>query len=186
MPDSPQMPDLILRERRTEDLAVEWRWSHAEANPEWKLWNGPYFHAQHETEPLTLPEFTARAAAQAPSPNRKVIALDGVCIGLATRVEEAPPGGGWWELGLVIYDPAHWGGGLGTRALALWTAATLAETDAHVLTLTTWGGNVRMVRATERAGYRECARVPEARRWNGRRWDSVKLALLRRDAPPFG
>ncbi len=38
-----------------------------------------------------------------------------------------------------------------------------------------------MVRAAHRLGYRECARIPEAREWQGRRWDSVKLACLRRD-----
>ncbi|CAM4372995.1 GNAT family N-acetyltransferase [Deinococcus marmoris] len=172
------MPDLTLRERRPDDLAVEWRWSHAEVDPEWKLWDGPYFHTQHKTQSLTLAEFMERAAHKPPSSNRKIIALDDVCIGLVTRSEEAPEGGGWWELGIVIYDPAYWGGGLGTRALTLWTATTFAETDAHVITLTTWGGNERMVRAAERAGYRECARIPEARAWNGRRWDSVKLASL--------
>lgn len=84
---------------------------------------------------------------------------------------------------MVIYDPEHWGGGLGKQALRLWTQATFAETDAHVLTLTTWSGNERMVRAAERCGYRECARVPEARLWQGRRWDSVRLAALRREWP---
>ncbi|MPY65127.1 hypothetical protein F8S09_00255 [Deinococcus sp. SDU3-2] len=33
---------------------------------------------------------------------------------------------------------------------------------------------------TERVGYRECGRVPEARAWHGQRWDSVRLAQLRR------
>lgn len=82
---------------------------------------------------------------------------------------------------MVIFDPQHWSGGLGTRALSLWTAATFAQTAAHLITLTTWSGNARMIRAAERLGYRECARIPEARSWNGQRWDSVKLGTLRRD-----
>lgn len=72
---------------------------------------------------------------------------------------------------------------VGTRALGLWTAATFADTDAHVLTLTTWSGNARMLRAEQRCGDRECAQIPEARHWQGRRHDSVKLAALRRDWP---
>lgn len=40
-----------------------------------------------------------------------------------------------------------------------------------------------MFRAAQRCGDRECARIPEARRWQGRRHDSVKLAALRRDWP---
>lgn len=93
--------------------------------------------------------------------------------------EEAPAGGGWWELGVLIFDPRHWGGGLGTQALRLWTDATFAQTGAHVLTLTTWGGNERIIRAAARTGFHECARIPQARAWAGQRWDSVKLAQLR-------
>ena len=88
---------------------------------------------------------------------------------------------GWWELGISILDPAYWSGGLGTRALKLWTGATFRETPVHVLMLTTWSGNERMIRAAERVGYRECGRVPEARLWQGQRWDSVRLCVLRRE-----
>ena len=100
-----------------------------------------------------------------------------------SRYEEDPAGGDWWELGIVIHDPQHWGGGLGRGALRQWTQRTFNETNAHVITLTTWSGNQRMIRSAQRVGYRECARIPEARSWQGRRWDSVKLAVLRRDGP---
>jgi RimJ/RimL family protein N-acetyltransferase len=130
------MPDLILRERLPEDLPLLRRWQHAEADAEWKRWDGPYFHGGKAPSALTLEEFTEQALAQPPSPNRRAIALDGSCTGMVTRSQEAPAGGGWWELGLVIFDPAHWGSGLSTRALTLWTDATLRETDAHVVTLT--------------------------------------------------
>ena len=36
-----------------------------------------------------------------------------------------------------------------------------------------------MIRAAERVGYRECARVHEARLWQGVRYDHVRLELLR-------
>jgi RimJ/RimL family protein N-acetyltransferase len=175
------MPELTLRERRSEDLPALHRWLHAEPQPDWQRWDAPYFHVNRPRSAVTLQEFTEQAHGKPPSPDQQVIALDSVCIGQVNRSEEAPVGGGWWELGLLIYDPAHWGGGLGTRALALWTDATFQETEAHVITLTTWSGNERMVRAAERVGYRECGRVPEARLWEDRRRDSVRLAVLRRD-----
>ena len=178
MPDAP-MPDLTLRERRDDDLPTLWRWTHAESAPEWQRWDGPYFHEQDASPSLTLEEFVARA--RPPHPDSRIIALEDRCIGQVTRHEEAPAGGGWWELGLLIYDPAYWGGGLGGEALRQWTTLTFAETDAHVLTLTTWSGNERMVRAARRVGYRECASVPEARLWQGQRWDSVRLATLRHE-----
>ncbi|TFH99929.1 N-acetyltransferase [Micrococcus flavus] len=36
-----------------------------------------------------------------------------------------------------------------------------------------------MVACAQHAGYTSVARVPEARAWDGRRWDSVRLGLLR-------
>ena len=113
--------------------------------------------------------------------HERLIVLEGQAIGLVTRRPEAPSSGGWWEVGLLIYDPRHWGGGLGTRALWAWTGLTFAETGAHLLTLSTWSGNTRMLRAAGRTGYRECARVREARLWQGQRYDSVQMDLLRRE-----
>lgn len=174
------MSALTLRPRQPADLPVLWRWIYAEQNAEWQNWDGPYF--DHDHEALSFEEYLQRQNGKPePGPNGQVIALDGDCIGTVSRYEENPAGGGWWELGIVIYDPQHWGGGLGRTALRLWTERTFAETNAHVITLTTWSGNERMIRSAGRVGYRECARIPEARSWQGRRWDSVKLAALRRD-----
>ncbi|MBX8467244.1 GNAT family N-acetyltransferase, partial [Deinococcus sp. RIT780] len=75
--------------------------------------------------------------------------------------------------------------GVGSRALALWVGATLNETDAHVLTFSTWGGNERMIRAAHRLGFREAGRIREARLVRGERFDSVKLDLLRREWTPL-
>lgn len=159
------MTNITLRERHSEDLPLLYRWLHGEPDPEWKRWDAPYFHAQRAPQTVTFEEFTKHVLSQTPSPDRQVIALEDRPIGQVSRWEEAPPGGGWWELGILIYDPALWGGGRGTRAPPLWTDATLRETEAHVVTLTTWGGNERMVRAAQHVGYRECGRVPEARLW---------------------
>jgi RimJ/RimL family protein N-acetyltransferase len=180
------MPDLRLCDSLPDDWPILWRWLHAEPDPEWKRWDAPYFHAAAPgpTGPLPYADFAAREAGRVPSPHRRIIALDGTCIGQVTRWEEEPAGGGWWELGLVLYDPVHWGGGLGREVLRLWTAHTFADTAAHVLTLTTWGGNSRMIRAAGRVGCQECARIPQARLWQGQRWDSVKLARLRADSTP--
>ncbi|GAA4009558.1 GNAT family protein [Deinococcus rubellus] len=173
------LPDLTLRSRLPEDLATLYRWMYAEKNPEWQRWDGPYFPKSNAA--LSFETYAERAVTNPWDADQRIIALDGQCIGSVSRSEEEPAGGGWFELGIVIFDPAHWGSGLGRRALRLWTARTFGETSAHVITLTTWSGNQRLIRAAERSGYRECARIPEARTWDGQRWDSVKLAVLRRD-----
>lgn len=175
-PSPPPLSLVSLRDRRPEDLPTLRRWL-TDPGAEWRRWDAPYFHAQTTTR--TMQAYVEGLTGSPPDPDEQVIDVDGACVGMVNRSEEAPEGGGWWDLGILIYDPAWWGGGVGTRALALWVQDTLDWTDAHVLTVTTWGGNLRMIRAAERLGFRECARVREARVVEGQRYDSVRLDLLR-------
>ncbi|MFC6590663.1 GNAT family N-acetyltransferase [Deinococcus lacus] len=165
-----------LRERRASDLPFLRRWL-TDPQAEWRAWDAPYLHAHAATQALSA--YADALAALPPDPDELVIAVDDRPAGLVRRSEEEPVGGGWWELGILILDPADWGGGVGTRALSLWVQDTWDWTDAHVLTLTTWSGNVRMLRAAERLGFRECARVREARLVGAQRFDSVRFDLLR-------
>lgn len=170
------MTDVELRPLTEQDLP--WLWQQSD-DPvaEWKRWDAPYLHVAEQREPLEA--FVERWAGTLDSPHRRLIAVGHRPAGLVTRWEEPPAGGGWWELGIVIHDPGLWGRGVGTTALRQWTELTFVETDAEVLTLTTWSGNERMVRTGRRAGFSECGRVPRARLWAGRRWDSIRLARLR-------
>lgn len=173
---------VTLRGRRPRDLPVLRRWL-TDPDAEWRAWDAPYFHAGATT--ASLRTYVDRLADLPPHPDERVIDLDGQCVGMVNRSEEDPPGGGWWDLGILVYDPAHWGRGVGTHALALWVDATLRETDGHVLTFTTWGGNERMIRAALRLGFQEAGRVREARVVGDRRYDSVRLDLLRTEWTPL-
>lgn len=157
----------LLREQTSTD-ALQLAYWLSDPQAEWKKWDAPYFHVAH-------PALAVRFS------HERIIEVAGQAVGLVTRSPEKPQAGGWWELGILIYDPQYWGGGIGTAALREWTGLTFAETGAHVLTLSTWSGNERMIRAGLRVGYRECARVREARLWQGQRYDSVRLDLLRRE-----
>lgn len=159
------------------DLQFLWHWNHAVPDPQWKKFDGPYF-APAEYEPFD--SFREREASTLASPNRAIIEVDGNPAGVVTRYEEPPTGGGWWEVGIVIFDPEYWSRGIGRTALDMWVERTFTETDAHVITLTTWSGNDRMIRSAAAVGFVECGRVPEARSWNGQRYDSVRMARLGR------
>ncbi|AWN24189.1 GNAT family N-acetyltransferase [Deinococcus irradiatisoli] len=168
-------PELTLRPQTARDALQLALWL-TDPAAEWRQWDAPYLHG----EQLSEGDLDAEEVEEAEeSPHERLICLGGAPIGLVTRHPEPPRSGGWWELGILIYDPHYWSGGLGTRALRQWTTLTFEETGAHVLTLTTWSGNARMLRAGARAGYRECARVRQARLWRGERYDSVRLDLLR-------
>ncbi|KEF34419.1 MULTISPECIES: GNAT family N-acetyltransferase [Deinococcus] len=167
---------VTLRDRRAEDLPVLTRWL-TDPHAEWRRWDAPYFPAAGTTR--TMEAYADYLATHPPDADEQVIDVDGLAVGMVNRSEEEPQGGGWWDLGILIYDPAYWGGGVGTRALGLWVQDTLDWTDAHVLTVTTWSGNARMLRLAARLGFRECARVRQARLYAGVRYDSVRLDLLR-------
>ncbi|WP_424951871.1 GNAT family N-acetyltransferase [Deinococcus sp.] len=168
---------LLLRPRRLADLPELWRWEHGTPDAEWKRWDGPYFH--DAISELSYSDYAAKAISRPPDPNMQVIEIGGLARGMVTRSWEVPEEGGWLELGIVIYDPAFWSGGHGTRALLAWVSRCFEQTHAHVITLTTWSGNARMIGAGLKSGFRECARVRGARLWQGVRYDSVKLDLLR-------
>lgn len=167
---------ITLRAIQLEDLDFLWGWMHDTPGAEWKRWNGPYFG--QDPAPARQ-DFDASAMRRSEAGTWRMVDVDGDPVGIVTRGEEAPQGGGWWDVGILVFDPARWGRGIGQQALARWTDLTFEETDAHVITVTTWSGNERMVRSALRAGFIQCARIPEARAWDGRRWDSVKLARLR-------
>jgi len=171
-----------LRSRTLADLPELWRWLYDAPDAEWKRWDAPYL--SHALPELSYGDYVAGAISRPPTSDMQVIEIGGQARGMVTRSWEAPEEGGWLDLGIVIYDPAFWNGGHGTEALRLWTARCFEETPAHLLTLTTWSGNARMLASARKAGYRECARIPEARLYQGERYDSVKLARLRREQTP--
>lgn len=170
--------NVTLRGRRPRDLPTLRRWF-TDPAAQWREWDAPYLNAADTT--ASLGAYVHRLETTPTTPNERVVDLGGTCIGMLNRAEDASD---VWDLGVIIFDPLHWGRGIGRRALALWIEATLNETDAHVLTFSTWSGNERMIRAAHRLGFREAGRVREARLVRGQRHDSVTLDLLRREWTP--
>ncbi|MDU0969097.1 MAG: GNAT family protein [Actinomycetaceae bacterium] len=153
---------------------------HGPADVAWKQLDAPYFHAVEKA--VSFGQFAEGFSAWCGQDDRQAILVDGQVVGLVNRCEEAPEGGGWWELGVVIFDPSLWRRGIGCAALSQWIADTWRTTSANVLTLTTWSGNDGMIGLAQKVGFTECGRVPNARLWKGRRWDSVTFALARKGA----
>jgi len=86
------------------------------------------------------------------------------------------------ELGPVVFDSGHWGRGLGGRILARWTDELFGTFPKIVrLGLTTWSGNIRMVRLAERLGWHREACYRKARIVDGTYYDSVRYGILREE-----
>jgi len=86
----------------------------------------------------------------------------------------------WLAAGIVIYDPALWGQGLGYEALGMWTDYLFAQRPEIVrLDLQTWSGNAGMMRLATKLGYQLEARFRKARIVNGEYYDSLGYGILR-------
>ncbi len=88
----------------------------------------------------------------------------------------------WLSVGIVIYDPAAWGQGIGYEALGLWSDYLFAMMPSlSRLDLRTWSGNSGMMRLAEKLGYREEARFRKARVVQGRYYDAMGYGILREE-----
>ena len=172
---------VTLRDWRLDDIPIYRRW--LEPGHEWQNWDGPYCRRPTETESdVAAARLTQRVArGDWPTPRRQlVIAASDTDALLGTvswyfESEESD----WRRMGIVLYDPASWSGGLGTEALALWTDYLFATTDVVRLDFSTWSGNVGMCRIGQKLGFTEEARYRQARSVRGERFDSVVYGVLR-------
>ncbi|WP_233340825.1 GNAT family N-acetyltransferase [Streptococcus sp. 121] len=88
----------------------------------------------------------------------------------------------WLEIGIVIYDENYWGKGFGTQALREWISDTFDTFDMiEHIGLTTWSGNERMMKSSEKLGLKQEARIRKVRYWQGVYYDSVKYGVLREE-----
>ena len=80
-----------------------------------------------------------------------------------------------------IGSPEYWGKGYGTEALRIFTGYLFKQWNFHRLTLDTWDGNSRAIRAYEKTGFKIEGRLREACYVLGEYHDAIILGLLKRD-----
>ena len=174
---------VALRDWRAADVAIYARW--LRPGHRWHELDAPY---EPPPPPDHIPAIVAKRraaiAAELPRPRTSlVIALragDGLVGTVTWRWESAETL--WPTVGLAIFDPAHWGRGLGYEALGLWSDYLFRELPRVVrLDLRTWSGNRGMARLAEKLGYREEARFRRARVVDGRYYDGLGYGVLREE-----
>ncbi|MDQ2741318.1 MAG: GNAT family N-acetyltransferase [Chloroflexota bacterium] len=88
----------------------------------------------------------------------------------------------WPGLGIVIFDQANWGRGIGYQALGLWTDFLFRNLhEVTRLDLRTWSGNRGMMRLAEKLGYVEEARFRRARIVGNEYYDGLGYGILREE-----
>jgi len=147
-------------------------------SPEWKKWDGPYFDDYKFTD---YENFLKDKADFFKSDNIKGIYIDGILMGTVSRYWEDRKTR-WLEVGIVIYDSNYWYGGYGSEALKIWTTKTFDDfPELEHIGLTTWSGNISMMKSAEKVGYKLEGRIRKVRYYMNEYFDSMKYGVLREE-----
>lgn len=176
--------EIKLREFEQEDLDQYLYWNHPKR--EFHKFNGPYF------KPLSVEkleeridkwreEFINGEVKHLKKWNVIVDSANDELIGIVTwywKSEETK----WMEIGIVVFNENYWGHGIGYAALEMWMEKIFNEKSEIVrLGLTTWSGNKRMMKLSEKLGMKKEAEYRNARIVDGEYYDSVSYGILREE-----
>lgn len=174
-----QAERVTLRSLQEEDFREVYRLCYGEREPEWKKWDAPYFPLEH----IDFYEFCSRMESRlkrADVPSMLLIEADQQIIGSVSYYWEHKESK-WLEMGIVIYRPEYWSGGYGTEALELWTEYLFEQIPLVRAGITTWSGNVRMMKCAEKLGMQLEGRMRKCRYHDGEYYDSIRMGILREE-----
>ncbi len=152
----------------------------------WQALDGPYYpRATPEEIESTIKAIARRiSSSEWPEPRTRLVIADqtsDTLLGLVSRYWVSQETN-WAALGIVIYDSALWGKGIGHEALGLWTDYLFnCFPDWVRVDLRTWSGNRGMVRLANKLGYQQEACFRKARIVDGNYFDGLGFGVLRED-----
>ena len=173
---------LRLRDIQLDDLDLYHYWN--QPGQHWQELDGPYYPKMTVDELDSMMEtIKGRVeASQWPAVRTRLVIAErktDKLIGTVSRYwisQETL----WAAVGIVLYDPAQWGQGLGYEALGLWIDYLFEQEPEWVrLDMRTWSGNLGMIRLAAKLGFVEEARFRKARIVNGEYYDGLGFGILR-------
>jgi RimJ/RimL family protein N-acetyltransferase len=173
-----------LRPLRVPDLAVFRAWQRPDAA--WKAMDGPYYPlpTEEELDQLVIKNRAWIERGHQPDPFRRFTIADRATdemIGSVSRgwISQET---NWPEIGITLFDPAHWGQGRGFEAMTMWVDLLFREHPEIVrLDMRTWSGNTRMMRLAGKLGFQLEATFRKARLVDGKYYDGLGYGLLREE-----
>ncbi|WP_261130567.1 GNAT family N-acetyltransferase [Bacillus sp. Marseille-Q3570] len=173
---------VVLRDLTLEDLSDLYYWKYEADDREHLKWNGPYYR---------LPELTMEEFKEGFQKALEITATDQPRQILIIETEEKLIGTvnwywedevtNWLSNGIVIFDSNFWSGGYGTEAFKLWTDYIFENMDVVRVGISTWSGNIRMMKLARKIGMIEEGRIRKARIVDGEYFDSIKMGILREE-----
>lgn len=176
--------NIVLRELDIKDLEDYLFWNHP--SREFHKYNGPYYGRKSEEELKDYVEELRAALLKGEKNalnNKKLIADKATdkIIGQVNwywKSEETL----WLEVGIVIFNENYWGRGLGYSALKMWIDEIFEEKPELVrIGLSTWSGNLRMMKLAEKMGLKKEAVYRKARIVNKEYFDSISYGILKEE-----
>ncbi|MCM3785636.1 GNAT family N-acetyltransferase [Neobacillus mesonae] len=171
-----QDKEITIRPIEEMDLQRLWELIYKEENPEWKKWDAPYF--PHQT--MAFETFLEQQETWIYCDDSWVITVNEEVCGLVSYYYEDEQKN-WLEMGIVLHEPNSWNRSIGTRALALWIEHLFGQLPLVRVGLTTWSGNIRMIRVAEKLGMQIEARIRKVRFYDGKYYDSIRMGMLREE-----
>lgn len=170
-----------LRKLELKDLESYFELNHP--SREFYKYNGPYFAKESEQElKLKIEKWRKTLLKGEYLSGNSMLIVDektDVVIGQVNwhwKSEET----NWMEIGVVIFNENYWGYGIGYSAMKLWINRLFDEKQEIVrIGLTTWSGNERMMKLSEKLGMIKEATYRNARIVEGKYFDSVSYGVLR-------
>jgi RimJ/RimL family protein N-acetyltransferase len=175
---------IVLRDFVLDDLSRYGDWQRP--GHHWQEWDGPYYPRATETEVNAKIEGMRDQILthQFPQPRTSMVIADAVddrLVGLVTWYWQGQETN-WVSIGIVIFDPADWGKGIGHAGLSLWIDYLFQAMPTSVrLDMRTWSGNVGMMRLAEKLGFQLEARFRKARIVKGAYYDGLGYGILREE-----
>lgn len=168
--------ELAIRPATKQDLEKMWELIFKDEAPEWKKWDAPYY--PHRNMPFE--KFVEISPKYIEQNDFWVITIDDVVWGIVSYYFEDSQSV-WLEVGIVIHEGQNWNKGIGTRALKLWVDHIFNTLPQVRVGLTTWSGNERMIRVSEKIGMQLEARIRKVRLYEGNYYDSIRMGILREE-----
>lgn len=175
---------IIIRDWQVADLDAYAYWQ--QPGQLWQDFDGPYYPRMSADEIPAAVERLREKIVQGSwaVPRITLVIADGqsdTIIGRLNRYWNSKETN-WLCIGIVIYDPEKWRGGLGYEAFGLWTDYLFKEMPELVrLDLRTWSGNQGMMHLAEKLGYQQEAVFRKARIVKGDYYDGLGYGVLREE-----
>lgn len=174
--------NIVLRDLEIKDLEDYLYWNHP--TREFHKYNGPYYGRSNDEELKKYVEDLRIALLKGEKnafKNKEIIANKDTdeIIGQVNwywKSQETL----WMEIGIVIFNENYWGNGIGYIALKMWIDKIFKERPELIrLGLSTWSGNIRMMKLAEKLGLVKEAVYRKARIVDNQYYDSISYGILR-------